>query len=74
MSNFWRKKIALRLKLVKEFAESGGGVLRPAIGMKHKPLRTIPTSISLPESVDNELSVGFIGKKVDNDAQIIILC
>ena len=67
------------VEFIEKFTKSSGGVLSPAIRMEQKPLWTIPTSISLPESVDNELSVGFVaklprdnfsGKKVDNDAKI----
>ena len=48
--------------------------------MKNKPLRKIPTSISLSECVNNKLGIRFVGKlprdnlprkKVDNDAKIM---
>ena len=70
------------VEFIEKFTKSGGGILRPAIRMKQKPLKTIPTLISFLESVDNKLGVRFVGKlprdnlsgkKVDDDAKSAIL-
>ena len=48
--------------------------------MEQEPLCTIPTSISLPESVDDKLSIGLVRelprdklfvKKINDDAKIV---